>query len=256
MSPALAALLAIAVALGGRRADWLSTNGALAAASVGTMVLTGRGIPGGIVLSMFFVSGSLLTRLSARSSPDSREPTRSAARGASQVFANGGWAALAAVAAPSHAGWALFAGALSAAQSDTWATEIGSFSHSRPRMLTSGRPVERGTSGAVTLLGTFGGIAGGLTMGALAWTFTSSLPIGIAVAVGGCFGMVADSVLGASVQGVYFCSRCDAPTESRPHRCGAEPHLTRGSRWLNNDGVNLVATGVGAIVALATWLLI
>ncbi len=256
MSPALAALLASAVALAGRRAGWLSTNGVLAAAGVGTLVLAGRGIPGGIVLSTFFVSGSLLTRLSARPSPDSPGSSRSTARSASQVLANGCWAALAAVAAPADAGWALFAGALSAAQSDTWATEVGSFSRSLPRMLTTGRVVDRGTSGAVTLLGTCGGIAGGLIMGALAWQFTGLRTIGIGVAVGGCCGMLADSVLGATVQGMYFCSRCNRSTESRPHRCGTEPRLTHGMRWLNNDGVNLAATGVGAIVALAIWLLV
>ena len=61
-------------------------------------------------------------------------------------------------------GWALFVGALASAQADTWATEIGAHAPRRPRLITTGREVPRGTSGRVTALGSLGGLAGGISI--------------------------------------------------------------------------------------------
>src|SRR5258705_5645214 len=91
----------------------------------------------------FFISSSLLS-------------TKQTSRNHRQVLANGGVAALAALAGS----WIGFAGALAAAAADTWASEIGRHSRTLPRLITNGRPVPAGTDGGMTLLGTAGGIAG------------------------------------------------------------------------------------------------
>ena len=160
-----------------------------------------------LLLLAFFVSSSLLSKAKTRNER--------------QVLANGGVAALAALAGS----WAAFAGALAAATADTWATEIGRYSRKPPRLITTGKPVAAGTDGGMTLVGTVGGIAGAAFMAALAFLFEPR--VAVAVAVAGVFGMLLDSLLGATVQGAV--------------------------RWLDNDAVNLAATLGGAVVAAGAW---
>jgi uncharacterized protein (TIGR00297 family) len=219
--------------------SWLAPGGLAAALAVGAAVTWGLGWPGLAVLFAFFLSGSLLTQLAER-----RAPRRSAR----QVVANGGVAAVAAL----FGSWAAAAGAIAAAAADTWATELGAFSPFAPRLITTGVRVTRGASGGVTALGTAGGAAGALLIAALA----AALPErGVAprlgtVAVAGVLGMLADSLLGATVQGKYECPECDARFERGNTVCHAPVRLTGGSRWVDNDSVNLAATLVGASVAV------
>lgn len=181
---------------------WLTAGGVVAAVAVGCATGWGLGWRGVVLLFAFFISGSLLTRLAGGSGGQ---------RTYRQVLANGGVAAVAGL----LGSWPIAAGALAAATADTWATEIGSFSPHPPRLVTTWRPVTKGTDGGVTLLGTAGGISGALFLaGAAALLFTPSL----AVVWAGIAGMLVDSALGAAVQG----------------------------RFLDNDGVNFAATLSGA----------
>jgi uncharacterized protein (TIGR00297 family) len=180
----------------------------VAALAVGLATIYGFGWRGLVLLLAFFVSGSLLTEGGGQ-------------RNERQVLANGGVAALAALAGS----WAAFAGALAAATADTWASEIGRRSPTLPRLITSGTPVPAGTDGGITLLGTVGGVAGAAFIAGLAFVLEPrSL---VAVAVAGVFGMFLDSLLGATLQGAF--------------------------RWLDNDAVNLAATLGGAAVAAVAW---
>jgi uncharacterized protein (TIGR00297 family) len=198
---------------------WLTAGGAAAALAVGGATAWGLGWRGLVLLLAFFISGSLLTRGGGR-------------RDARQVLANGGVAA----AAGALGAWPIAAGAIAAAAADTWATEIGAFSPTPPRLITSGAPVPPGTDGGITPLGTAGGALGALFIGGLA-AFLDPRAMGpgsthpgwtvAVVATAGVVGMLVDSLLGATVQG-------------------------RG-RWLDNDGVNLATTLAGAGIAAAGW---
>lgn len=252
MNPAVAAALAGAVAVAGRGMGWLSSRGALAAAIVGAAVLWGRGIGAGALLGFFFVTGSLLSRHIQAPSPQPQASRRTAR----QVLANGSWVAAAAIWPVGNAGWVVFGGALAAALADTWATEIGALSRTAPRSIISGNLVAPGTSGGITPLGTLGGVTGAFVMGLLMWLVTGRLPIGIATAAGGTAGALADSLLGATLQCVYSCESCGSTIEDARHDCGGAPiRVVRGTRWLNNDGVNLAATGIGGAVAMLVWML-
>ena len=206
--------------------NWLTRRGATAALAVGVATVWGTGWRGLALLLAFFISGSVLTRAAAGGGGQ---------RNARQVVANGGVAALAALAGS----WPAFAGALAAATADTWATEIGAFSRVSPRLITTGAPVPRGASGGITLRGTAGGVVGAAVMGVLAWVLgPHALQLAGVVALAGVGGMFLDSLLGATVQGTF---------EHEP----IQP--TRGYAWLDNDAVNLAATLSGAGLAAIGW---
>jgi uncharacterized membrane protein len=145
---------------------------------------------------------------------------------------------------------------------DTWATELGVLHRGRPRLLTTGRPVEPGTSGAISATGTAAALAGGALIGLAAAGFDLAAGAGPGAAVArlgvtalaGLGGSLADSLLGATVQAIYYCDRCCQETERHPrHRCGAPTRRLRGWPWLNNDWVNAIASGAGALLAAALW---
>lgn len=193
---------------------WLTRRGALAALAVGLGTLYGFGWRGMALLLAFFVSSSLLTR-TPKDAAGRRRGGK--ARNARQVLANGGVAAVAALLGT----WTWFAGALAAANADTWATEIGSHSRMPPRLITSGQRVPHGTDGGMTLLGTAGGIVGAVFIAGLSSALGQRSTLVIAIA--GVVGMLIDSLLGATLQ--------------------------ERVRWIDNDAVNLAATLTGAACA-------
>lgn len=221
----IGAALSTVVALAGVRARALTADGAAAAVFVGTLVVGFGGLGAGVLLAAFFVTSSLLTRWRAERK---HHPEHRGGRRASQVLANGAVAAAASVwwgLAPSPSAAAALAGALAAATADAWATEIGTLSPELPRLITTGRPVPSGTSGAVTWRGTVAGIAGAGLIAAGGYAFFDVRPSVLWLA--GMLGMTVDSILGATAEGRL--------------------------RWMNNDAVNFLATllGAGLCAALA-----
>jgi len=203
------------------------------------------------VLFAFFLPSTLLSRYGRARKARLVDAGKHGARDAAQVFANGGIAAAAAVAAavthnPALA--AAFAGAFAAASADTWGTEIGTLSTERPRSILTWRPVAAGLSGGVTSLGTAAEIAGAFVVAAVA-EYSAGLPL-FAIAAGGIFGALADSAIGACAQALRYCPQCARNCETDPHACGTPTQLVRGARWLDNDAVNAAATLSGALVAL------
>ena len=265
---AFAYALAGAIGYAGYRAHALTPGGALAACLVGGTIFGFGGLWWAVLLVLFFVSSSALSFVAAGNPLKRRAAEqfdKGSTRDAAQVLANGGIPALAALAyglgaPPGPTLWfAAFVGALSAATADTWATEIGVLSPIPPRLLTTGRPVEPGTSGAVTPLGTSAALVGALLIGLSATTLVAfpntglpSIPFAttiLAGLIGGGTGMLADSLLGATLQASYRCPACDTPTESRVHRCGTPTLLTRGHPFITNDVVNVAGTVTGALLA-------
>lgn len=253
----LPAALALAAGLAGvgRTLRWLTTGGMLAGAVIGTTVFTGADLRGGLLLALFFISGSTLTAFNHRSRLRTGSDAGHHARTGRQVLANGLWPAVGAavVGLGGELGWPVLVGSLAAAQGDTWATEIGMHAPTPPRLVTTARPVPAGTSGGVTALGTVVGIAGAGAMALLARILAVKVAVCVAGFVGGVVGLVADSVLGATIQAVYRCAACGEDTETRAHRCGHQAQRVRGARWMDNDMVNLLASGAGGLVAALLW---
>ena len=249
---------AAAISLAARQVRALSPSGALAATAVGGTVVAGSGIRGGAMLLAFFTSSTLLGRLPTSFHLEQR---RGRERDAVQVLANGGVAAVLALASSLTRRQfrslfiAGFGGAVATATADTWATEIGSRSRTRPRSILTFRPTVPGASGGVTMAGLTASVAGASLIAGLAsaWPisrFRQTLMQAIPIALGGFMGALVDSVLGATVQEVRFCDACIVETEERVHRCGSRTRVTRGAPWCTNDAVNAIATVTGAAVAI------
>ncbi len=245
------------------KAGALSLSGAWAATAVGGLIFGVGGLPWAFLLLLFFVSSSFWSKAFAhRKDPLSEKYAKGSQRDWGQVLANGGLAALLALAhgwLPDQGWlWIAYAAALATVNADTWATELGVFSPSSPRLITSGASIERGTSGGVTLIGYLAALAGAALI-AVPAAFLSSPMMGkgnlvAAVILGALAGCTLDSILGATIQAIYYCSSCQKETERHPtHTCGALTHHWRGWGWLNNDWVNFISSLGGAMLAIALW---
>lgn len=267
LSVLLGAISAGAVAWLASRSRLLDISGSLAALIVGTIVFGVGGLPFSVPLLVFFGSSSVLTRVGIRRKESgNRRTDKPGPRDAWQVLANGGVATvivllaaiLPASATPSSRDWyLLYLSALAAVNADTWATEIGSLSRNRPRLITTLRPVPVGTNGGISFAGTAGALIGAAVIvmsAAIAWPTQSEyllwridLAEALAVTWAGFMASLVDSLIGATVQRQYHCPRCNIITETRMH-CGAETVAARGWPWVNNDVVNAAASLAGVVL--------
>ncbi len=263
----LGCVLATGIAGLAYRLRSLDSSGALAAILVGTIIFGIGGLPWAILLLTFFITSSGWSQAFRRRKQSAEEKyAKGHQRDAGQVLANGGLAALFALLHaffPHHLWpWIGFIGALAAVNADTWATELGVLNPHPPRRITDlRRRVEPGSSGGVSPLGTLAALAGsGLiaTLGVwlspqvIAPVSLSPLRTATILTLAGTIASLVDSLLGATVQAIYYCPLHQKETERHPlHSCGTPTTHLRGWRWLNNDGVNLVCSLVGATIA---WL--
>jgi uncharacterized protein (TIGR00297 family) len=162
-------------------------------------------------------------------------------RSAAQVAANLGFAAL--ISTEMAQSWAvglhgfpqfalgrtplLTAGlaALAEAAADTVSSELGQVVGGRPRMITTLRLVDPGVDGAISGVGTVAGVvAAAMVSAAGMWALRGDASMFAAACTGGVFGLLFDSLLGATFE-----------------RLG----------WLNNDAVNFLSTAAAAACAFA-----
>jgi uncharacterized protein (TIGR00297 family) len=251
-----ALLFSSVVGVIGLKRHALSPSGVLGAVVVGTAIqLAGRWRWSALLLS-FFVTSSALSRLrkAAPSAPaHAAVEVRGSRRDLVQALANGGVAAGIAVMhgiAPSGRLESAFAGSFAAANADTWATEIGKTSASRPRLITTWRTAPPGTSGAVTARGLAASVAGSATIAVVEAAATGTirkLRVAFATSAAGVIGSLVDSLAGATIQAAYHCPTCDKATERPLHGCGTRTVLISGFAWCTNDVVNVLCTGAGAV---------
>ncbi len=258
-------LLSLAISAVAYQGRSLSRSGVLGAILVGTITFGLGGWRWGLLLIAFFVLASLLSHHRRGQKQALAEKfAKGHRRDLGQVLANGGLGALLATLhflRPNDLIFSAFLGSMAAVSADTWATELGVLSPSPPRLITTGKVVPTGTSGGVTLWGIMASIAGALTMGGVAWLLlalgsaATSVSILLLASSSGLLGSLFDSLLGATLQGIYLCPRCRVETERVVHRCGYQTTHIRGWRWFNNDLVNFANALLGAIVGSLLHLL-
>jgi len=254
-------ILAIIVAYLAYRAHSLDKSGAFAAAFVGTVIFGVGGWQWAVLLLTFFITSSGLSRaFKKRKAGLSEKFSKGHERDAGQVFGNGGlatlFAALHAFYPESILPWIGFAASLAAVNADTWATELGVLNPTPPRLITDLRKrVEKGTSGGISLWGTGASLLGSaiiaLPAAFLSPTGTLTTAHWLLITFAGLAGSLFDSLLGATVQAMYYCPTDKKETEKHPlHTCGTQTIHLRGWKWLNNDWVNFACGAFGVVIAL------
>lgn len=149
-------------------------------------------------------------------------------------------------------------GAISCCCGDTWASEIGSVLGLRPILVTSLRPVPRGTNGGISLPGMIASACGGVFIGTVYYATqllltheyslaSQSTPQWIVIPLGlwgGLMGSLIDSILGATLQ--Y--SGYNEVTGVITHHPGDQVKHISGHNILSNNGVNLISSCATAIL--------
>ncbi|MHA2029230.1 MAG: DUF92 domain-containing protein [Candidatus Kariarchaeaceae archaeon] len=250
-------------------------DGVIAAALTGIIIFLAHPILWGLLMS-FFVSSSYLSNYKENTEEKSTAMAyaeKGGQRDSLQVLANGGTAIIGSLIVLIHFGIAkshlfspfflFIAISFASSTADTWATEIGTTSKSDPRWIFNlKRKVLKGTSGAVTTLGTFASVLGAFFISIIYGIYlildeseitSTILLIVLLISLGGALGSMIDTILGASYQSVFQCPKCGKHTEKVKHRHSEYYKTTHiaGWRWLNNDMVNFLSSFLSSLL-LAT----
>ncbi len=249
VAPLVEALFCLAGALALWRIGVLTLPASLLAGLMAFLLLAAGGMALLAPALVFLILSSLWSRWPGRSRRDRTRRTV-------QVWANGGVAMLVALVD-------LFldhpllhvavAGAFAGAAADTWATEWGRAFGGTPLCLRTLRRVPPGTSGAVSPAGTLASLFGAASIAGAA-TLSGAVPPASfpPILAAGFSASLVDSLLGA-----WYQSRWRTPagtlTEERRKK-GIQHAHAAGFRWLDNDGVNFLATATGGTLAfILTW---
>lgn len=147
---------------------------------------------------------------------------------------------------------------------DTWSSELGILSDDQPRLITTFRPVKRGTNGGVTRAGLLAAAAAGSVIGltfVLLGFLTAKCTYAVALkqllvvplsALAGLCGSVIDSLLGATLQFSGFCTVRNKVV-GKP---GPTVKKISGLNILDNHAVNLVSILLTAALSSTACLFI
>jgi uncharacterized protein (TIGR00297 family) len=216
----------------------LTPAGLLHAWILGTIVWATLSWQGYGVVVFYFLVGSAVTKIGiAEKEAAGIAEKRSGARGPENVWGSALVATLCAlgtlvISREFHPLLALgYVASFSTKLSDTSASEIGKAYGQHTFLITTLKPVARGTEGAVSLEGTVAGVAGSVAIAIIAYLVGLISLVGIGICTIAAFVATnLESVIGATLQ----------------HRF----------TWLTNELVNVINTLIGAISAIGLgWLL-
>ena len=212
-----------------KKKGYLDDIGVAVSTLMAFIILMGTGIKWLLIILSFLVLGSLVSRV-GRSKKESMRLYESR-RSLKNVIANGLVAILVVIMyilGILDYNTALFGyvGAISAATSDTFSSELGILSDETPRLITTFEKVERGTDGGITLWGTFAGLIGSFIIGLLSALLFNNYYLIVVSTLSGILGNLSDSISGA---------------------------LFERKGVLNNEHVNFICTIVGCISAVIMY---
>ena len=235
----IAVFLALAAVFSYKK-RFLTISGVITSIVLGFIVFYIGGVSGVAVFLFFFVSASMLSRLSDGMNTVAEKTGR---RDMMQVIANGVPAALMLVLYgithnPVFIG--AFAAAIAEAEADTAASSIGMLSSRPPISIITFTPVPPGLSGGVSAIGTLSALAFSALIAILDMgTFGCSFQELLAIAASGFIGALFDSFLGATVQVNY--RKEDGSLTEKSMENGRKLERARGIPFIDNDMVNLLS---------------
>jgi len=218
-------------------------SGLLSATLVGVLIIAFTNVWWFLLLLTFYLLGGGFTKYKYEYKKSlGIAQGKGGARGYRNVFSNSIFAIAASICytifpQESYLFLYIYLGSVATATGDTLASEIGTTYKGSPRMITTLKKVEPGTDGGVSMLGETASLLGSLAIAIFAVLFgviavdpIRLCLIGMAiVVVSGFVGTNIDSLLGATLQ-------------------------QRGT--LSNNGVNVVSTLAGGLVAGAMWMVV
>ena len=207
----------------------LTPAAAITGACCGLIIYAGSGYTGLLLLTAFFMMGTLATGIGRADKQSLERREDQVQRNPAQVLANAGMATLLALLAflfPVHAAvfQLMLAASIASATADTLSSELGMLYGRSFYNCITWRKESRGLDGAVSLEGTMLGIAGAIVIAIMysigfGWDISNFMIIVLAAVVGN----FADSLLGA---------------------------LLERRRYLGNNAVNFLSTLVASIFCL------
>ncbi|KAI5680624.1 hypothetical protein M9H77_01851 [Catharanthus roseus] len=266
IQPIVGLLISSAIALRAYRRKSLDLSGALAGFIVLTIHISLNYRFGAMLLAFFFTSSKLTKVGEQKKRKLDAEFKEGGQRNWVQVIFNSGIASILVIIAWKLTGsqdqcldskesgllTALAGGIIGhycCCNGDTWSSELGILSDEQPRLITTFKPVRRGTNGGVTKTGLLAAAAGGCVIGLafiLVGFLTTRCTSDVALkqllvipisTVAGVLGSVIDSLVGATLQFSGFCSVRNKVVG----KAGATVKKISGLSILDNNGVNLVS---------------
>ena len=240
-------LLLSLIAVFAYKKKWLTLSGAVSAVILGLIVLWMGGVSAFTVFLFFFVSSSLVSKLSKFVNRREKKGNRR------QVMANVLPAALSIllirVPSLSLASIAAFSAANAEAAADTWSGSFGVLSHRDPVSIITFTKVPKGISGGVTALGFLGGVSASLLVAILSMgVFGHGFGTACIIAGSGFLGSVIDSILGAVLQVQYRAK--DGSLTEKEEEDGEKNERVRGIPGFDNDAVNFTAGILSSSLAM------
>lgn len=237
----------------------LNKSGFIAAVVLGTGIYFFGGIWFSVIMVTFFISSSILTKFKNYNKESFEKVNdKGGNRDYIQVMANGGIGLILAIlyyfySEPIF----LLAYSISFAEAtaDTWASEVGVLSKRKPLSIINFKPLERGMSGGISLLGTTFAFLGASLIAFVHLIASIStykdirqgLTYSVLCLLIGFIGSIVDSILGATVQAKYYCEDLGAITEKRIYK-GVQNKLIKGITFINNDVVNISSNLISVLI--------
>jgi uncharacterized protein (TIGR00297 family) len=234
------------------RFKFLNYNGTIAVFVLAAIIFGFGGWKWTIPILAFFLLSSLISKVKKQNNGNFKSYIdKTGKRDHIQVIANGGLGGILVILNyffPSELFYFVFVSSVAAVCSDTWSTEIGTFSQAVTLNILTFKIVQQGISGGISLIGTLGGILGAaaIALSSIFWISAKHLNYIFFIIFAGIIGNLFDSIIGASIQAKYKCDVCSKITEKIYH-CSKKASLIKGIKWINNDMVNFATAIIGGL---------